>query len=186
MAAGTVPAVYATALLELARERGSYEAVVSACRTLQADFPAQALADLDDPRIGKSRAKELVRQLFAGQPRELVDFFQLLVDRDRLRDLRGIVEEVDDLDDAASGVQEVRLAVAANLGPAARERLERSLRQRFGERFELITTVDPRLFAGFTLRVGDRFLDGSARRKLNEMKAAILATPLDDGWIGAA
>lgn len=186
MAAGTVPAVYATALLELARERGSYEAVVAACRGLQADFPAQALADLDDPRIGKARAKELVRAAFAGQPRELVDFFQLLVDRNRLQDARTIVEEVDELDDAAKGVQEVLLSVAAPLGQTARARLEQSLRQRYGERFELITTVDPRLFAGFTLRVGDRFVDGSARRKLNEMKSAILATPLDDGWIGAA
>lgn len=186
MAAGTVPAVYATALLELARERGSYEAVVAACRGLQADFPAQALADLDDPRIGKARAKELVRAAFAGQPRELVDFFQLLVDRNRLQDARAIVEEVDELDDAAKGVLEVFLSVAASLGQTARVRLEQSLRQRYGERFELITTVDPRLFAGFTLRVGDRFVDGSARRKLNEMKAMILATPLDDGWIGAA
>jgi F-type H+-transporting ATPase subunit delta len=188
MAAGTVAGVYATALLELAHERGSYEAVVAGCRTLQADFPAQALADLDDPRVGKVRAKDCLRGMLKDQPKELVDFFQLLVDRDRLRDARAIVEQVDDLDDAAKGVTEVYLHVAASLGEHARERLERSLKGRYGDKYELLTSIDPELVAGFTLRVGDRFIDASSRRKFNEMRAAMLAAPLNDDqlWVGAA
>jgi F-type H+-transporting ATPase subunit delta len=188
MAAGTIAGVYATALLELAHERGSYDAVVAGCRGLQADFPAQALADLDDPRVGKARAKECLRSLFANQPKELVDFFQLLVDRDRLRDARAIVELVDDLDDAARGVTEVMLTVASPLGEQGLARLERSLRSRFGDKFELITSVEPALVAGFTMRVGDRFIDASSRRKFNEMRSAMLAAPLNDDqlWVGAA
>lgn len=188
MAAGTIAGVYATALLEVARERGSYEAVVASCRALEADFPAQALAELDDPRVGKARAKDCLRTLFKDQPKELVDFFQLLVDRDRLRDARAMIELVDDLDDAEKGVTEVYLAVAAPLGDRARERLEQSLHQRYGAKFELFTSIDPALVAGFTLRVGDRFIDGSSRRKFNEMRSAMLAAPLNDDqlWVGAA
>lgn len=188
MAAGTVAGVYATALLEVARERGSYEAVVAGCRALAADFPAKALAELDDPRVGKARAKDCLRTLLGDQPKELVDFFQLLVDRDRLRDAFAIVDLVDDLDDEAKGVTEVYMTVAAPLGERARERLEQSLRQRYGDKFELITSIDPALVAGFTLRVQDRFVDGSSRRKFNEMRAAMLAAPLNDDqlWVGAA
>jgi F-type H+-transporting ATPase subunit delta len=50
------------------------------------------------------------------------------------------------------------------------------------ERQELHELVDPALIGGFTLRLGDKYLDASVRRRLHELKAGILATPVNDGW----
>jgi F-type H+-transporting ATPase subunit delta len=183
MAAGTVAGVYATALLELASERGSYDAVVAACRELADAWPTEAIVSLDDPRVGRARAKDILRTLLANQPKELVDLMMLLVDRNRLADALAILDMVDDLDDATQGVVEVTVTAAAPLSDQAKVALTNQLKHRVKRgACELHEVVDPGLIGGYTLRVGDYYVDASVRRRLIELKAGILATPVNDGW----
>jgi F0F1-type ATP synthase delta subunit len=67
MAAGTVAGVYAQALLALAEERGTSMQVIEDCREALDGLSAELLAQLDDPRIGKVKAKEIVRTAFSNK-----------------------------------------------------------------------------------------------------------------------
>jgi hypothetical protein len=82
-APATVAGVYAQALLEVSAERGVRPAVVASCRELAQSLSQAALASLDDPRIGKVRAKDTLRAVLASEPKEVLDLLLLLIDRNR-------------------------------------------------------------------------------------------------------
>src|SRR5580704_10218256 len=94
MGAATVAGVYAEALLALSDERGKRTAVVESCRALIDALDAQAIAQLDDPRLGKARALEALKAALAGKlEAEVLDLLLLLVERNRLADAPLIMGE---------------------------------------------------------------------------------------------
>ncbi len=89
----TVTGVYAAALLAVARDQGVRPAVVEACRELAPTLAAGALAALDDPRLGKAKAKLAVAGVLAGKPKPVIELLQLLIDRNRLPEAGGILAD---------------------------------------------------------------------------------------------
>jgi F-type H+-transporting ATPase subunit delta len=186
MAAGTVAGVYAQALLELADERGKRAQVVESCRGLIDDRGASALttgliAQLDDPRLGKDRAKQAIKAALAGKvDPEVVDLLQLLVDRNRLGDAPAIIREIVAAADAQAGIVRVDVVTAEPLSGSASSRLDAGLKRVLGSGAVVNATVNAQLIGGLTVRVGDVYVDGSVRRKLADMKALILDVPASD------
>lgn len=172
----TVPGVYAQALLDVAAERGVRAAVVESCRALGGALDPAALAALDDPRVGKKRAKEALRAALAGQPREVLDAILLLVDRNRLADAPAILREAVARADAADGIVRVRVATARPLSDDLRQRLSAAV----GGKAEVREVVDTALLGGATVRVGDRLVDASVKRQLREMHNRMINAPLSD------
>jgi len=172
----TVPGVYAQGLLEVAAERGVQPAVVESCRGLAAALATEALAALDDPRVGKSRAKEALAAALAGEPREVVDLLRLLVDRNRLAEAPAILAEAVRRAEAAAGVVRVKVVAARPLPADLSARLAAAV----GGKAEVIVKVDPALIGGATVRVGDRLVDASVKRQLREMHNRMINAPLSD------
>lgn len=194
MAAGTVAGVYAQALLELADEGGRREAIVASCRDLVGDnardqagsaLAPQVIAALDDPKLGKTRAKAALDTALSGKVApELQNLLKLLVDRNRLGDAPAILREVIRSADQAAGRVVVDVVSAEPLSPAARERVEAGVRRAVGGAATISARVEPKLIGGMTIRVGDVYVDGSVRRQLNEMKARILDVPVGESlWV---
>jgi F-type H+-transporting ATPase subunit delta len=176
----TVPGVYAEALLALAAERGSRAAVVEACRDLATGLTPAALAPLDDPRLGKQKAKAVVQQSLAQAPREVVDLLCLLIDRNRLPEAPGILREAVRRAEAADGSIRVRVVSARPLAPALADAIARAI----GPGAQVVAAHDPALLGGITIRIGDRLVDGSVRRQLAEMKHRMLNAPVSDAlWV---
>jgi F-type H+-transporting ATPase subunit delta len=187
MAAGTVAGVYAQALLELADARGTRTAVVENCRELADGLGPASIAQLNDPRLGKAKAKDALRAGFAGKlEREVVDLLLLLVDRNRLADAPAIAAEAVAIAEREVGLVRVQLTTAEPLSPAAHEQLTAGLKRQLGLGALIGTTTDPALIGGLTMRIGDVFVDGSVRRQLAEMKTKILNAPLGNSlWAEA-
>jgi F-type H+-transporting ATPase subunit delta len=190
MAAGTVAGVYAQALLELADERRKREAVVANCRWLlggdgQATvLTSELVAQLDDPRLGKDKAKQALAAALAGhcEP-EVVDLLRLLIDRNRLTDAANILTEAVRTADLAAGRVVVRIQAAATLGASAQEAVTAAITRALGPSAQIQVQTVPELIGGMTIRVGDIYVDGSVRRKLAETKARLLEVQLrGDLW----
>lgn len=188
MASGTVAAVYAQALLELADERGNRAAIVEDCRELQRTLNEQPdLFDgLEDPRVGKDRAKDVVNQALNGKvAREVADLVRLLIDRNRLRDLKSIVAEAVSRAERAAGVVHITATTAQPLSAQSESALTSSLKRAFGQGAVLHAETDPKLIGGLTLLVEGVHVDGSVRRQLANMKNLILNAPVSPGlWQG--
>lgn len=177
----TVPGVYASALLAVAREQGVRAQVVEAARELASAFAAGALAALDDPRVGRAKAKQALAGLLAGRPKPVIDLAMLLVDRNRLLDAGAIFAETVRQAEAEDGIVEVQVTTALPLSETNATRVKAAT----GANARLLASVDPALIGGATIRVGDRLVDASVRRHLREMHARMLSAPLSDKlWQG--
>ncbi len=179
MAAGTVAGVYAQALLALAEERGSTMQVIEDCREALDGLSSALLSQLDDPRLGKLKAKEVVKNAFDGKlSKEVVDLLQLLIDKNRLADAPAIFAEAIRNAEAKVGLIRVQAVTAHPITAAELTLLTERLKKSIGPGVIVQTSTDPALIAGLTLRFGDTMLDVSARRLLGEMKQAILTAPV--------
>ncbi|MEK7413617.1 MAG: ATP synthase F1 subunit delta [Planctomycetota bacterium] len=170
----TVAGVYAQALLQIAAERGDRAAVVESARDLVASFDLRSLGEIDDPRVGKTKAKSAICGVLKGRPKSLVDLFQLLIDRNRLMDVPAILREVVRQAEAADGVVQVRVTAAKPVPAQATARLAAVT----GGHAQIDVAVDPALIGGVAIRVGDTLVDASVRRQLREMRQAMLNTPI--------
>jgi F-type H+-transporting ATPase subunit delta len=180
MSSATVPGVYASALLAVARERGVVDAVVEASRELVPALTPTLLRSLDNPRVGKARAKAALGDALQGAPREVRELLQLLVDRNRLPDAPAILAEVAKQHERDTGVVHVRLTSAVAMEPGLRDRLVERIKDSPSSRAVLDERVDPALIGGFTARIGDRYLDASVRRTIGDLRKSIEAAPLSD------
>lgn len=172
----TVPGVYAQALLDVAQAAGTRAAVVAACQDLSAALAPAVLAELDDPRLGKGRAKDALRAVLAGQPQAVIDLLLLLVDRNRLADAPAILREAVKRAEAADGVVRVHVTAARTLSDNLSQRLAAAV----GGKADLVVRVDPALIGGATVRIGDRLVDASVKRQLREMHHRMINAPVSD------
>ncbi len=186
MSAATVAGVYAAALLELARERAATDAVVADCRQLAAGLTVDSLLTLDDPRIGKARAKRVLSQLAEGAHELVLRLLTLLVDRNRLADAPAILAEVIRQAEADAGRIHVVVTTATPVATDLHERIIQGITQQQGAKADVERRVEPALIAGFTARIGDTYLDASVRRRLDALSHSMSQTVLSDRlWANA-
>ncbi len=172
----TVAGVYAAALLAVAREQGVRAEVLQAARELGPALADGALAALDDPRLGKTKAHQAAAGVLAGRPKPLIDLVHMLIDRNRLRDAGAIFADAIRQAESEDGVVEVRVTTALPLSEINANRITAAT----GANARLVASVDPALIGGVTIRVGDKLVDASVRRHLREMHARMLNAPLSD------
>jgi len=172
----TVAGVYAAALLAVAREQGVRAQVVEAARELGPALADGAFAALDDPRLGKAKARQAAVGVLAGRPKPLIDLIQMLIDRNRLRDAGAILADLIRQAEAEDGIVEVRVTTALPLSDDNAKRVTAAT----GANARLVAQIDPALIGGVTIRVGDQLIDASVRRHLREMHARMLNAPLSD------
>jgi ATP synthase F1 delta subunit len=94
---------------------------------------------------------------------------------------RGLVELLDALVERAAAERGLRIAevhTAVELDEGQRRRLAEALARRTGRDVELRVTVDPSLVGGMRVIVGDTVIDGTLRRRLDELGASLAGRPL--------
>ena len=185
MAAATVPAVYATALLELAAESGARGQVVGDCAAVLAAVQAspELLAALASPAIGKQRGQQLIEDCFGGKAgKVVVDFLKLLVVRNRTEDIAPILNEVQRLADEQDGRVAIRVTTAVPLDGPLQDKVQQSIRRTRGANAEISYHIDPTLIGGIRIQAPDQVADFTVSRHLSEMKRLMLTSPVAAVW----
>jgi F-type H+-transporting ATPase subunit delta len=137
--------------------------------------PDVALA-FDNPRLDDGRRLALALGLLPeGFDKERANLLKLLV----LRRRTGLISEVragfEALVAEAEGRTELEVTVAAEMDADATARLQGLLNQKLGREVTVGVRVDPAIIGGVIIRRGDHVTDGSLRRRLAEMREALLA-----------
>ncbi len=110
----------------------------------------------------------------AGWPKLFRNFLMLLLDRDRLQELRGIAEAFNDKIDDHFGRARARVTSAVELSGAEAKKLEERLEKLTGKEVIMTTEVDESLIGGVVARVESKVYDGSVRNHLQRMREKIL------------
>ncbi|QIA26229.1 ATP synthase F1 subunit delta [Thermaerobacter sp. PB12/4term] len=115
--------------------------------------------------------QQLIESVFGDRVHLWVgNLLRLLVRRRRENLLPDIVAEFTALRDREAGVLEAEVEAAAELHAATRQRLEEELARSLGARqVRLAVRVRPELLGGLVVKIGDRRLDASLRRRLVQL-----------------
>lgn len=132
---------------------------------------------LESPRVAKGvKAQILERALRGGgeAPVEFVRFLQAVVRRGRQGLLGEIAQEYLVLLDVK--MNRVHAGVTLAVEPDARleQQVVERLAQALGREVRAHFRTDPNILGGVVVRVGDRILDGSVRRRLTALKRRML------------
>ena len=175
----TVSRRYAKSLMAVVLERGA-----SLDQTL-ADLENAAVFLAEQPRILElftnpmvpmsDRARALERFLAASKLQPLnQNFLRLLLRKQRIDILGGIVDEFRALADAQAGIVRASVTSATALTDAVVEMIRTRLAARFGKQVILSLAVEPELIGGLVVRVGSLSFDGSIRSQLKAMQSQLL------------
>lgn len=167
---------YAAAIFEIARGEGVLDRVEGelfrVARALQSsDDLAEALADR---RLPMERKQAVLDDLLALRAHPLTTaFVGFAVGLGRSGDLPQIADRF--LAKAAEArnrsVAEVRSAVP--LDDETVEKLASALAKRVGNQVEVRVVVDESVLGGLVARVGDTVIDGSVRRRLEQLRETV-------------
>jgi F-type H+-transporting ATPase subunit delta len=168
---------YARALLELAQAEAvipRVEEEMFRLRELLKGNPA-LLGFLKDPNITREGKRQALAELFQGRVHPLVLNTLLTVsDTDRTGRLQHIMEEFTAL--AAASRQQVsgEIVTAIKLDDATVAKAAAELSRVTGKNVQLFQKVDPSILGGAIIKVGEQIIDGSLRRKLNQIKERLV------------
>ena len=167
---------YAEALFAVARSEGPLAEIEDELfRVAQVVKGNDELRDkLADPHIPVATRQQIVIVLLGGKALPTtVSLVSLVVANGRIRDLPAIVDALVAMA-AAEGnkeVAEVRSAIA--LTDDQKSRLAEALGKATGKQIEVKVIIDPSIKGGLVAQVGDTVIDGSVRRRLEQLKNAL-------------
>lgn len=167
---------YAEAALELAqREQGA---------DVWGGF-LHALADLVErepvvrrfiaaPQVAEAAKAAVLTKAFGGSiPSRLLRFVLKVIANRRQLLFPMIAVEYDALRDIQEGRVHARVTVSRAISDADRDAMTAQLSKVLGKTVVPHTTVDAEILGGVIVRVGDRVMDGSVRRKLGALRAKL-------------
>ena len=178
MREGTIARNYAGALYELGERDGGTEAyanVLEALAGVIAVDPTVRLM-LESPRVPKETKADLLARALAGRTSEvLIKFLRAVVKRGRQNLLGVISREYSALVDIKfnrvhAGVTMARMP-DATLQNAVREALTKAIGKEVIPHFREDSTI----LGGVLVRVDDRIMDGSVRRRLARLRRQMLS-----------
>jgi F-type H+-transporting ATPase subunit delta len=164
---------YAEAFLEVARAEKRAGAIEDDlfrfARALDANDELRMA--LGDRTVPAERRVAIVEELMGGVALPVsVGLVSMVVGADRTGDLPAIVDRFLELsaEERQHEVAEVRAAVP--LDERLRERLATALSDATGKQVEVKVIVDPNVLGGVVARIGDTVIDGTVRRRLEQLK----------------
>lgn len=169
---------YARALLEMAQAEnvtGRIEEELFHLRELLKSNPA-LLEFLKDPSVQREGKRKALAELFENRVHPLLlNTLLTLGDQDRGNRILHIIEEFSGLASAARQTVTGEVTTAIALDEPTAQRLAAELSRITGKNVRLFQKIDPSILGGAIIRVGEQILDGSLRRKLEQIKGRLIA-----------
>ena len=129
---------------------------------------------LADPHIPVATRQQIVIDLLGGKAHPVtVSLTALVVGNGRIREFAAIVDELVALAAAESNREVAEVRSAIPLTEDQKSRLADALGKATGKQVEVKVIIDPSIQGGLVAQVGDTVIDGSVRRRLEQLKNAL-------------
>jgi len=174
--------VYAKALFDLGVGEGNLaaigedlHAVQDALNGLEGDL--QAFFNL--PQLRRDDKRRIINMAFGGKVgRPVLGLLNIVVEKRREALFDEIVVQFDTMLDRHEDRLQVQVTSARKLDDDVAAALRRAIEQRTNKAVVLQQRVDPEVIGGLKVNVGDRVIDGTMRRALQDMRRTLAATKL--------
>ncbi len=174
----TIARNYAEALLALARKAGDLQAwgrmIDDVANAMERDDRLRNF--LEAPQIAAEQKNAVLAKAFEDRaPRLFLRYLQRLVKNRRQMLIPQIANEYRDLVDEVEGRVHAQVTLAKPIDDEQRAAIARQLTQKLGRTVVPQVRVNPNILGGIIVRVGDRVMDGSVRRRLSLLRGRMLA-----------
>lgn len=130
---------------------------------------------LESPRVPKAVKQRVLQQALERRaPVEFVRFLGAVVRRGRQGILKGINQEFHALLDVKLNRVHAGVVLARKPDKKLLSRITSGLRAAIGKEVIPHVREDPRILGGVIVRIGDRVMDGSVRRKMMQLRKQML------------
>jgi F-type H+-transporting ATPase subunit delta len=130
---------------------------------------------LESPRVSKAAKATILERGLKGQaPKEFVRFLQAVVRRGRQGLFAEIAQEYQVLLDQKLDRVHAGVTLSEEADAKTQKQVVDRLAKALGREVRAYFRTDPRILGGVVVRVGDRILDGSVRRRLTAVQRRML------------
>ncbi len=167
--------VYAEALFEVGRDKGKLDALqqqlaqfadaVDGNRELQVFFFS--------PYLSSAEKEAGIERAITGAEPELINFLELLVDKQRMTEIFRIRREFEELWKRENRRIDVTVTSAVELDPGVVAKIGQEVERQTGEEVDLSSKVDGEILGGIVLQVGNMVLDASIRSRLEKLRKSV-------------
>jgi len=167
--------VYAEALFEVARDKGSLDAIgdqlgqfadaVDRDRDLQVFFFS--------PYFSSAEKVEGLKRAVSGTEPEFENFLELLIEKQRMTEVFRIRRQFERLWKQENRRIDVTVTSAVELDPAVIEKIGEEIERQTERKVELASRVDGEILGGIVLQVGNMVLDASIRSRLEKLRKSV-------------
>lgn len=178
MRATTIARNYAEALLVLAQKANDLDGwglgINAVAAAMDSDLRLRNF--LAAPQIAASAKNKVIGKAFATKlPPKMVRFLQKVVLNRRQMIVPLIAIEYGNLVDELSGRVHAQVTLSRESTEAERNVIAAQLSRAFARTVVPHVSVNPAILGGVIVKVGDRVLDGSVRKRLKTLRARIVA-----------
>jgi ATP synthase F1 delta subunit len=167
--------VYAEALFDVAREKGKLDTVVEQlgqfADALDSDRELQVF--FFSPYFSSAEKSEGLGRALSGAEPELVNFLELLIEKQRMPAIFRIRRELEEKWKRENRRIDVTVTSAVELDPEVVGKIGGEIEKQTGQKVELASRVDEDILGGIVLQVGNMVLDASIRSRLEKLRKSV-------------
>lgn len=177
MSESTVALRYAKSLIDLAQEQNVVEAVYQDMVFFKktTDENRALMLALKSPVVRHDKKLAILEGVFKQRVHPVsYTIFNIITQKNREGIMDSIAEEFVKLYDDYKGIVKAYITTSTPLTTDLRKQFVSIVAGDTGKTVELNEKVDDKLIGGYVLRVGDRQLDASIRKQLNDLKVSLV------------
>lgn len=172
---------YGGALYELARDEGLSQRILDEISALSESFAAEPgfIQLMSTPSIPKQERCQIIDDSFRGNLHPYVlNFLKILTERGYIREFTGCCQVYRKRYNQDNSILPVTAVTAAPLDDKLRQKLADKLSQATGKTIDLSCRVDPQCLGGVRLDFDGKQVDGTVRRRLDDIRGILASTVL--------
>lgn len=179
MSKSVVAKRYATALFDLAQEKGQTDAVQEDLLVLKKAYRDNAGLEelLHSPRLSMADKKNVLANSFAGANPIVLNTIFILLEKKRIHEVVDVVDEFVALANDAAGIAEAKVFSTRPLTEQESASISTVFAQKVGKHsLRIENIIDPSLIGGIRLQIGNQIYDSSLSGKLGRLKQDLIGS----------
>ena len=163
---------YSKAIFDIAEEKKQvkeiYELLNSAMVLYRTDKEFKNF--IRNPLISNEEKKLVLNEIFGKDNRDNLNILLYILDKGRINCIKYIVAEYLKIYYRKNRILDVRATFTKELTDEQKKKLIDKLSQKTGKEINLEIKIDKNILGGGVMRIGDKIIDGSIRRELDNWK----------------
>ncbi|WP_338939583.1 ATP synthase F1 subunit delta [Fusobacterium nucleatum] len=163
---------YSKAIFDIAEEKNQvkeiYELLNSAMVLYRTDKEFKNF--IRNPLISNEEKKLVLNEIFGKDNRDNLNILLYILDKGRINCIKYIVAEYLKIYYRKNRILDVRATFTKELTDEQKKKLIDKLSQKTGKEINLEIKIDKNILGGGIIRIGDKIIDGSIRRELDNWK----------------